>query len=261
MSIIRAPRPESNFYLLNKAISEDGRLSWAARGLLVYLLGKPDHWKVSVAHLRKETEQSAKPTGRDGIYAMLEELIAAGYVQREQGRNDGGRLGEVNYLVSEVPASPLPAQPDTAPPDTAAPLPANPTLVSIEDKQGLTGENKNLSGGEKLDAFELAWKAYPKREGANPKNKAQSAWNARLQEGVEPERMLAGVARYAAYCRQKGNVGTEYVMQAVRFFGKEKAFDNDWKATGGRAHGIAQNFNDKTYGGTPDEQFADFLLS
>lgn len=30
MSIIRAPRPEGNFYLLNKSISEDQRLSWAS---------------------------------------------------------------------------------------------------------------------------------------------------------------------------------------------------------------------------------------
>jgi len=62
MSIIRAPRPEANFYMLNKAISDDPRLSWAARGLLIYLLGKPDHWKVSPAHLRGETVGSAKPT-------------------------------------------------------------------------------------------------------------------------------------------------------------------------------------------------------
>lgn len=242
MSIIRAPRPESNFYMLDKKIIEDGRLSWAARGLLVYLLGKPDHWKVSVAHLRNETAGSEKPTGRDGVYALLDELIKAGYMVREQARQDGGKLGETNYVVSERP---LPAQPDTAQPLPAQPYPANPTQVSIEDKQGLIGAKSIGASAPVDDGFEAAWKAYPKREGANPKNKAHSAWKARLKEGVEPEVMMAGVARYAAFSAAKGNVGTGYVMQAVRFFGTERAYEGDWRAstTGkpqARHHGLDQ---------------------
>lgn len=95
------------------------------------------------------------------------------------------------------------------------------------------------------DGFEAAWKVYPKREGGNPKNKAHSAWKARLKEGVEPEVMMAGVARYAAFSAAKGNVGTGYVMQAVRFFGTERAYEGDWRAstTGkpqARHHGLDQ---------------------
>ena len=108
MSIIRAPRPEGNFYLLNKAISEDQRLSWGARGLLVFLLGKPDHWAVSVTHLRNETSKSSKPTGRDGVYGLLQELISAGYVERRQDRLGSGLLGENHYVVSESPLPDLP---------------------------------------------------------------------------------------------------------------------------------------------------------
>lgn len=138
MSIIRAPRPESNFYLLNKSISEDGRLSWGARGVLIFLLGKPDHWQVSIAHLRNATKDCDKPTGRDGVYALLAELIKAGYVRRTQDRAIGGKMGETHYVVSEIacsdplPPAPLPAKPDPVEPDTA-----NPTLVSIESEQGL----------------------------------------------------------------------------------------------------------------------------
>lgn len=244
MSIIRAPRPESNFYLLDKSIIEDGRLSWAARGLLVYLLGKPDHWQVSVAHLRKETAGSSKPTGRDGVYALLEELIQAGYIIREQARREDGKLGETNYIVSERPLtdSPLPAEPDTAEPYTA-----NPTQVSIEDKQEPIEPITHGASAPIDDGFEQAWKVYPKREGANPKNKAHSAWKARLREGVTPEQMLAGVMRYAEYCQKTDRIKTSYVMQAVRFFGTERAFENDWAAspvknqkTQSRHHGLDQ---------------------
>lgn len=175
MSIIRAPRPEGNFYLLSKSISEDRRLSWAARGVLVFLLGKPDHWEISVAHLRGETATSAKPTGRDGVYGLLQELINTGYVQRNQGRMDNGLLGEINYLVSE---SPLPAQPLPASPDTAQPYPANPTLVSIEGKQGLkeaarTEKPLCTSEVELADAFEVFWKLYPNKKA---KANARKVW-------------------------------------------------------------------------------------
>lgn len=186
MSIIRAPRPEGNFYLLSKSISEDGRLSWAARGLLVFLLGKPDHWEISVAHLRGETATSAKPTGRDGVYGLLQELISAGYVQRHQGRQDNGLLGEINYLVSE---SPLPAQPLPASPYTAQPYPANPTLVSIEGKQGLkkaVSTEKPLCTPDPMDGFDQFWELYPKKRSLKD---AKKAW-AKLKPNPELRQIL-----------------------------------------------------------------------
>ena len=196
MSIIRAPRPEGNFYLLSKSISEDGRLSWAARGLLVFLLGKPDHWEISVAHLRGETATSAKPTGRDGVYGLLQELINAGYVQRHQGRQDNGLLGEINYLVSE---SPLPAQPLPASPDTAQPYPANPTLVSIEGKQGLKKpvrtEKPSCNSGGVGEGFEQFWKLYPRKVG---KDKAEKAW-ARIKPAQALfDEIIAALAKHSA---------------------------------------------------------------
>ena len=171
MSIIRAPRPEGNFYLLSKNISEDQRLSWGARGMLVFLLGKPDHWKVSPAHLRGETAASAKPTGRDGIYGLLDELINAGYVRREQPRSEAGVLGEVSYLVSETP---LPDLPYPAEPHTARPHTANPTLVSIEGKQGLKkpANTENPSGGG--EGKSKTGKFDPLT--AKPANASEKAW-------------------------------------------------------------------------------------
>lgn len=85
-------------------------------------------------------------------------------------------------------------------------------------------KNKNAYPEE----FEKAWKAYPAREGSNPKNSAYSAWNARNREGVDPEAMLAGVIRYANFCQAKGQTGTTYVMQGQRFFGKAREFENTW---------------------------------
>lgn len=100
MSIIRGKRPQSNYYVLNRNISEDKRLGWSARGLLVYLLGKPDNWKVSVAALVNETAEAGTKSGRDTVYKLLNELIEAGYIERRQVSN-AGRFGGIDYIVSE----------------------------------------------------------------------------------------------------------------------------------------------------------------
>lgn len=134
MSIIRSPRPEGNFYILNKSISEDKSLGWAARGLLVYLLGKPDHWTVSVQALVNEVEGSSEASGRDRTYSLINQLVQAGYITRRQGKGDGGKFSAYDYLVNEIPVTdqPLPDQPYTD-----QPLTVKPTVVSIDSKQGL----------------------------------------------------------------------------------------------------------------------------
>ena len=133
MSIVRGPRPENNWYLLDKRISEDDRLSWAARGLLIYLLGKPDNWRVSVEHLRQQTNTARIRTGRNGVYALLQELAAAGYVEHRRSRADSGQLGGVEYVVREKPH---PSDRDEAPhpsePHPSEPHPADRTLTRIE---------------------------------------------------------------------------------------------------------------------------------
>jgi hypothetical protein len=140
--IVRAPRPEGNFYLLDKRISEDGRLSWAARGLLIYLLGKPDHWQVSPQALVNETANSTRPAGRDAVYAVLAELGAVGYIAKIRERMADGTLGPVHYLVGENAGTPQTEKPEVAPhpgyPDVVQPDTVNPTQVSIDGKQGLS---------------------------------------------------------------------------------------------------------------------------
>lgn len=137
MSIIRAARPQTNFYILDKRISEDRGLSWAARGLLIFLLGKPDHWKISIDHLRKETESCARPTGRDAVYGLLNEIISGGYIKRMESRDEKGRVSGYDYIVFDEPITLGIAEDEPLPekPLTDEPLTANTTLVSTDVKQ------------------------------------------------------------------------------------------------------------------------------
>lgn len=77
--------------------------------------------------------------------------------------------------------------------------------------------------------FGVVWAAYPKRAGSNPKRAAWRCWHARIKDKIAPAVILAGVQRYAAYCRATGKWGTEYVMQATRFFGPNAEYTEAWK--------------------------------
>src|SRR5512147_319226 len=111
--IVRAPRPQAGYTVLRNETLSDRRLSWAARGLLAYLLSKPDHWRVSPAHLVTETADARVSSGRDAVYALLGELETAGYIVRVQGRAEDGRMAEVERHIHEEPqpSAPLPAHP------------------------------------------------------------------------------------------------------------------------------------------------------
>lgn len=138
MSIRRAPRPEQSFYILDKTISEDPRLSWAARGVLIFLLGKPDNWVVSVAHLIEQTKVAiGKRSSRDAVRVILKELEAVGYLVADQARNATGKFGGMAYTVNEIPLppqtdNPLTGSPQTDNPPPDKPSPENPPLVSTD---------------------------------------------------------------------------------------------------------------------------------
>lgn len=208
MSITRAPRPNSNFYLLDKAISEDKRLSWAARGLLIFLLGKPDNWTVSPAALVNETAGSSRSTGRDGVYAVLKELKEAGYLRIVGNRKDGGTFARADYLVSESPHTAFPdmvVSPDTDLPDTALPDTANPTLISIEKKQGLKNTKQGLNANAPPEGVSPSlWTDFKKLRAA----KKAAITNTAMQ-GIAREASKAGISLSDALttCCERGWTG------------------------------------------------------
>jgi hypothetical protein len=77
--------------------------------------------------------------------------------------------------------------------------------------------------------FAEFWQQYPKRHGTDSKAAAYRCWAARIRDGCGPGTMILGAQRYAAHCDAKGITGTEYVMQAARFIGRDRHFENDWR--------------------------------
>lgn len=84
--IIRVRRCPNNFVMMDKTFLEDTRLSFKAKGILAYLLSKPDNWKVIVGNLVNYAAD-----GKASVYAGLKEVKECGYYQKVPVRDEKGR--------------------------------------------------------------------------------------------------------------------------------------------------------------------------
>lgn len=86
-----------NFTVIPNELLYDQKLSMMAKGVLCYLLSKPDHWKVQPSDI-----QANCGIGRQKVYSLIRELIEAGYVSRKLVRTKDGEF-KTEYVVSDSP--------------------------------------------------------------------------------------------------------------------------------------------------------------
>jgi hypothetical protein len=85
------------FSIVPKALLNNPDLSWKAKGILAYLIGKPDSWKVRVTDLvNKSYDKYAS------VKSGLKELREAGYASLECVREEG-KISEWIWHISDEP--------------------------------------------------------------------------------------------------------------------------------------------------------------
>lgn len=152
MAIIRQKRKE-RFSIVDNKVIEDERLSFKARGLLIYMLSKPDDWKFY-------TEELAKRSNKDGISAIktaLNEIEDAGYLTRKQGHKKNGQFTSQDWILTDTSTNSLQVEKplaDKAPAGKA--LADNRTLPNTDFKPNTDHTNKNDDDQPVEDAFNLA---------------------------------------------------------------------------------------------------------
>lgn len=103
MTTIRVTK-RNRFTVIDRAATNDDRLSFRARGVLFWLLDKPDDW-----HTDSNAIARAGTEGRDAVRAALRELEGCGYLTRERKRDKQGRWStEVFVLERPAPENPSP---------------------------------------------------------------------------------------------------------------------------------------------------------
>lgn len=98
MTIIRIRKRDNPFVMVDSRIFNNPAVSWKAKGLLGYLLSKPDNWVVRVKDIAKRA-----PDGATSVRSGLKELQDHGYMTYERERRSDGTLGEAIYTVYEEP--------------------------------------------------------------------------------------------------------------------------------------------------------------
>ena len=107
-TIFRIKKNADNpFVMIDKRIFTDKKLSYRAKGVLGYLLSRPDDWVVNMVDVANQSTE-----GRDAVITAVNELMKHGYVERIEHR-ENGRFKSYEYLVYEVPKPVVPSD-DTA---------------------------------------------------------------------------------------------------------------------------------------------------
>lgn len=166
MTIIRSAR-HHHYTVIENATIEDTSLSFRARGVLVWLLSKPDGWSVD-----SNVIADAGIEGRDAIRSALTELETVGYLRRERVRegrqwvsvstiyeSPNGQVTAVeNVKPLVVPKTAFQASADQASADQA--ISTKYLTVITEQQKPLAVQAKKPSPRveEEFDAF---WRMYP----------------------------------------------------------------------------------------------------
>lgn len=205
MAIFRVPKHE-NFTVISNVHLSDTRLSLKAKGLLSYMLAKPDSWNFTLAGLAAQSSD-----GVASIRTAVSELTALGYVRRSQCRNGDGSFGEIEYDVIEDPAyfedstepeaqplcenctaeeaRPLCDFPLAGEPIADNPISPNRTLVNTDRSKYLDTPPSPSKSGPDFDRF---WSGYPRKV---DKDKARRAWKRLKVTDALLETILAGLER------------------------------------------------------------------
>lgn len=122
--IRRGPRLADNFTVLSNAVLNDDRLSFRARGVLMWLLSKPLDWSI-----RSEAIAQQSPCeGRTAVRTAMRELAEHGYLVREKVQNELGQWATIQTVYEE------PVTVDTTPPE-----PKTRKSTSGQPRDGQTG--------------------------------------------------------------------------------------------------------------------------
>lgn len=170
-TIHRANYTHDPFYRAARKTAQDKTISYDALGMMNYLLSKPDDWHIQPKDLERHV------CGRDKVYKILRELIAAKYVERIIHRDAKGRTVEVEYILHEL----------------KHPLPENPYLDKPDmDNQHITYEREEHTRESTLSAANAA-------QDETPEPNKNPGWN-KLVESVT-KHLFQGATKGSAYKR------------------------------------------------------------
>lgn len=103
MSIVRVKK-DANYFAASNEPFNDERLSWEARGLMGYLLSKPNDWKVNQKDIMNRGQ-----AGERKVKRMLAELRKAGYMNRVRVTLEHNKFDWITEVYESPSQNPHPS--------------------------------------------------------------------------------------------------------------------------------------------------------
>jgi hypothetical protein len=216
MTTIRVAQRE-RYTVIDRRTLNDERLSFRARGVLAWLLDKPDDWTCNADDIA-----TAGTEGRDAVRTALRELVGTGYIARERRQAEGG-LWVTDTVVYERPPTDD-GKPGVGEPATDDGKPgvgfsgANPQalILKTENTQNTCSASPSVAV---LDAtFEAFWREYPRKVG---KGNARKAWKQAMKVGTI-DAIMEGVKRYAS---ERAGSATTYIAHPTSWLNGQRWLD------------------------------------
>lgn len=89
---------ENPYVMIDKNVFEDTSLSFKAKGILGYLLSRPNDWTLVIADIQKRSTD-----GKDSVKNGIDELIERGYIVKTEQPRQAGKFATCDYVVYEKP--------------------------------------------------------------------------------------------------------------------------------------------------------------
>ena len=86
----------TNFTTVDNGFVKNEKLSWKAKGILLYLVSLPEDWVLNQNELKNHSTD-----GLSSLRAGLEELKANGYLRISQMKNEAGKFAGTKYEIDE----------------------------------------------------------------------------------------------------------------------------------------------------------------
>lgn len=223
-------------------------LSMAARVLLLGLWTEADDqgvfdWKPITLKMR------IMPVDNVDVPALLAELEQADVIRKFA--QEGKTLGAIrNFCKFQKPKTPKYREIKYAEirKYVASTYPASETIEAETDPfpQKVEMTSQMEEGGEKEeeevkkvsrsvaaatrpsepDYFDRFWRAFPRRDGPNPRKPAEQKFAALAKTGVDPEVMIEGARQLSVEENRRGNIGTRFIPQAVTWLNQQRWSDH-----------------------------------
>lgn len=248
MTNIGRKRRKNGFTQIANTLFEDDNLSYRAKGILGYMLSRPDNWKFNKTDLvRRSTE------GRDAVYKAIDELKEQRYLHIYRNQCEDGTFDGWLWEYDDSPFSPdilknrttenpqEKTEKEPIPRRTENPSYGKPVVRDSSTYNNTVFNNTDLNNNKDKEIsknkitpaeiereFDQLWQLYPRKIGR--KKAFDSFKKARKTKKIPFETVQSGLYRYIKYLESQATE-EQYIMHASTWFNQEKWLD-DYITTG-----------------------------